>query len=113
MEIEEAIKIIEALKITFAPYREKAMETFDFAIDGLRELRHYRRIGTIYEFRKALEKQIAKTPDYIGDGYADGQLVYDTWICPNCKNDYEIGYDRYDYCPNCGQHIKHADWERE
>ncbi len=55
----------------------------------------------------ALEKQIAKTPDYEGDGYSDGQLVYDTWICPNCGNNYEVGYDDDDYCPKCGQHIQH------
>lgn len=53
----------------------------------------------------ALEKQIAKKPDIEGDGYADGQLVYDTWICPCCEKHYEIDYDNYDYCPNCGQHI--------
>ncbi|WP_302626792.1 hypothetical protein [uncultured Eubacterium sp.] len=32
-----------------------------------------------------LEKQIAKRPDYEGDGYADGEMVYDTWICPCCE----------------------------
>ena len=53
----------------------------------------------------ALEKQIAKKPDIEGDGYADGQLVYDTWICPCCEKHYEIDYDNYDYCPNCGQQI--------
>ena len=53
----------------------------------------------------ALEKQIPKRPDIEGDGYADGHLVYDTWICPNCGKYYEIDYDNYDYCPNCGQHI--------
>ena len=61
----------------------------------------------------ALEKQIPKSPDYEGDGYSDGKLVYDTWICPNCGAHYEVGYHNYDYCPNCGQHIQHADWESE
>lgn len=27
---------------------------------------------------EALEKQTPKSPDYEGDGYADGELVYDT-----------------------------------
>ena len=53
----------------------------------------------------AREKQIAKKPYYEGDGYADGQLVYDTWICPCCDKGYEVDYDDYDYCPNCGQKI--------
>lgn len=55
---------------------------------------------------KALEKQIPKKPTYEGDGYApDGTLVYDTWICPCCDKRYEVDYDDYDYCPNCGQKL--------
>lgn len=58
---------------------------------------------------EALEKQIPKKPDLEGDGYADGQLVLDTWICPCCEKRYEVDYDDYDYCPNCGQAI---DWSK-
>ena len=54
----------------------------------------------------ALEKQIPKRPDYEGDGYYNGELVYDTWICPCCGEHYEVDYDNYDYCPNCGQHLE-------
>lgn len=49
-------------------------------------------------------------PELEADGYADGELVYDTWICPNCKTSYEVDYDRYFYCPNCGQKIE---WSEE
>lgn len=59
------------------------------------------------ECKKALEKQIPKKPNLEGDGYADGQLVYDTWICPCCEKHYEVYYDDYDFCPNCGQKL---DW---
>lgn len=48
-------------------------------------------------------------PDFEGDGYADGELVYDTWICPNCRTRYEVDYDGYFYCPTCGQKI---DWSK-
>lgn len=65
----------------------------------------YEAIGTPEECRESAEKQKAKKPDYEGDGYSDGQLVYDTWICPCCGKHYEVDYDNYDYCPNCGQHI--------
>lgn len=54
------------------------------------------------------ERGTAKRPDYEGDGYDnEGNLIYDTWICPNCEEHYEVDYDRYDFCPNCGQRL---DW---
>ena len=66
----------------------------------------YEEIGTPEDCRAAVEKQTAKKPDYEGDGYSDGQLVYDTWICPSCGKHYEVDYDSYDYCPSCGQKIR-------
>lgn len=57
---------------------------------------------------EALEKQIPKKPTFEGDGYADdGELMYDTWICPCCEKDYELDYEEYEFCPNCGQAL---DW---
>ena len=58
----------------------------------------------------ALEKQIPKNPYLSGDGYWNGQLVYDIWDCTNCGKSYEVDYDNYDYCPECGQKI---DWKVE
>ena len=55
-------------------------------------------------------KGIPKKPDFESDGYADGYPVYDTWICPNCGEHYEVEFDHYDYCPKCGQRI---DWSEE
>lgn len=56
----------------------------------------------------ALQKQIAKEPRLEGDGYApDGSFVFDTWICPNCSEHYEIDFEEHAYCPVCGQKIKH------
>ena len=63
---------------------------------------------------EALERQTPKIPNFEGDGYADGELVYDTWICPNCGKYYEVDYDNYKYCPECGQAIDQAmDWSDE
>ena len=56
----------------------------------------------------ALDKQIPKVPGYEGDGYSDGEMVYDTWICPCCEARYELECEEYDYCPKCGQAIE---WE--
>ena len=98
MEIKEAIDTLkERVELIEKSYKR---ETMDY-------------LETLKMAIAALEKQISKTPDYEGDGYADGQLVYDTWICPNCGEHYEVGYHDYDYCPKCGQHIQHEDWERE
>lgn len=70
------------------------------------ELEQYREIGTVEECREAVEKQRAKVPDYEGDGYdQDGNIIYDTWICPNCGKKYEVDYDDYKHCPECGQAI--------
>ena len=59
----------------------------------------------------ALEKQIPKKPTYEGDGYApEGTFVWDEWLCPRCAKRYEVDFDIYDFCPNCGQAI---DWSDE
>lgn len=60
---------------------------------------------------EALERLIPQKPTIWGDGYADGVLIYDMWDCPNCEKSYEIDYDHYDHCPNCGQAIDWSDIE--
>ena len=90
MDIEKAIDCLKADKEYLTDMKICDGEEMDIAI-------------------KALEKQIPKKPNIEGDGYADGQLVYDTWICPCCENHYEIDYDNYEYCPNCGQHIDRSE----
>lgn len=57
-----------------------------------------------------INKETLDEPYLEADGYWDGNLVYDTWICPHCEARYEVGCDEYDYCPNCGQHLN---WEFE
>ncbi len=64
--------------------------------------------GSLLEARR---KQSAKKPYIWGDGCDDkGNIIYDMYNCPNCDKSYEIDYEEYDYCPNCGQHI---DWSEE
>ena len=71
----------------------------------------YHKIGTVEEVQAAADKQKAKIPYYEGDGYDDdGNIIYDTWICPNCGEHYEVDYDDYAYCPKCGQEI---DWRKD
>ena len=61
---------------------------------------------------QALEKQIAKKPEYEADGYADGNLVYDYAKCPICGHDFEYGINDWgcEYCSDCGQKL---DWSDE
>ena len=62
---------------------------------------------------EALEKQIPEVPNYEGDGYINGELIYDTWICPCCGRYYELDCnDDYIYCPQCGQRIDWTTLER-
>ena len=56
---------------------------------------------------KALERQIPKKPEYEGDGYSDGELVYDYAKCPICGHDFEYGINDWgcEYCSDCGQKL--------
>ena len=88
-KLENAIAILEAMKKQFLG---ETRNVIDVAIN-------------------ALEKQIPKMPTYDGDGYApDGTFIWDEWICPCCGRRYEVDYDDYDYCPDCGQKL---DWSNE
>lgn len=104
---EEAIETIKSNMPTSG--YQMLRESLDMAIIALKEIQQYREIGTVEECREAVEKQKPKTPDYEGDGYADGYMVYDTWICPNCGKQYEVDYDDYDHCPKCGRAIRWAE----
>lgn len=125
MTVEEAIKSLSAERSViesiiaynrvFEPRNtcerlKERLESINLSITALKELQEYREIGTVEECREAIEKQKPKTPDYEGNGYADGEIVYDIWICPNCGTEYEVDYDKYKYCPECGQAI---DWSEE
>lgn len=72
----------------------------------LEELQKYQKIGTAEEFKNETERQKPKIPNIWGDGYDnDGNIIYDMYDCPNCGKSYEIAYDDYKYCPECGQRI--------
>lgn len=58
----------------------------------------------------ALEKQIPKKPTFECGGFdGNGNIIYDIWICPCCKDKYVVDYDDYKYCPRCGQALDWSD----
>ena len=107
MTENEAIEIIKYAS-AFNKENTPLEKALDMAMTALEEVRKYREIGTVEECWEAAEKQKSKSPTLEGDGYnEDGEMIYDTWICPSCGEYYEVDYDDYDFCPNCGQRILH------
>ena len=71
-----------------------------------KEVKEYQRI---YDRFMAFASAQVDRPqgEWIGeaDGYADGELVYDTWYCSNCG--YVVDDDEpptWNYCPHCGSY---------
>lgn len=69
------------------------------------------------EFIKSIKQDLDRleqkeTPTKVlleAEGYSDGELVYDTAVCPNCNEHFEIDNisNYHKYCPECGQRL---DW---
>ena len=57
-------------------------------------------------------------PIYLeGDGYSDGQLVYDEAFCPACDylltDEYDPATEYEPYCPHCGHRISWNEFKEE
>ena len=90
--------------------RERLEELKPYEDTGLtpEQIREIDRLYTekCREVAELQQRDTAKEPQYEGDSYHDGDLICDTWICPNCGERYEVEYDDYDFCPKCGQRLK-------
>lgn len=80
-----------------------------------RTFKHYKTFDEVFDdidtLGELVEKETPAVPSYEGDGYDEnGNMIYDTWFCPNCDERYEVEYQKYKYCPECGQRI---DWSEE
>ncbi len=111
MKENETLKYLNRLhiKIIKSSFAENVTENEIMALvnckEAVEEIQQYQKIGTVEECRKAVEKQKAQAPHIWGDGYSGGKPVYDMYDCPNCGKSYEIDYDNYKYCPECGQRL--------
>ena len=90
---QQVLKIIDSLKANFTCYDSVTLDEVASRV-------------------KAIPSAEPKTVLYSGDGYADGEMVYDMAECPNCGYEYEDGDKDWGlpFCPNCGQKLN---WERE
>lgn len=97
------------------PYFEKALDT---AISAMQELQEYRKLGTLEEVRKAVEKQNAEKPKAYrleSHGVYEGLL----YCCPNCgcsiiKQDNRgfLSGPMAKHCLNCGQKLNWTEVEK-
>lgn len=93
----------------------KYQEAKDNIVNTLARQIDYKTYKNLYSkdfdtLQELVDKATPKKPFYEADGYDEnGELIYDTWICPNCIHYYEVDYDDYDYCPNCGQPIDRSE----
>ena len=126
MTEQEAINLLCQMYLSYFSTEEK--QALTTAIESLQKLSIYKQIKwerdvaldqlesigvglgrKMDDVKEAMEKQIPKKPD----------TECDDWICPNCKEEYDIDFDKYDYCPNCGQAIDKSymdseeDWGEE
>ncbi|WP_368302856.1 hypothetical protein [Mediterraneibacter gnavus] len=85
----------------------------EYIYDALEKLAKYEDTKlTPMQVLQLNDLKTSKKPDIEGDGYNEfGDIIYDTWICPNCNEHYEIDYDEYDFCPKCGQRIDRSELE--
>ena len=76
------------------------LEAFDMAISALKEVQQYRKIGTVKEFREAVEKQKPKPCEFYGDEEVGNSF------CPNCGEDlWDLKECEFNNCPYCGQAV--------
>lgn len=121
---EEAIETIKSNMPTSG--YQILRESLNMAITALKEIQQYREIGTVEEFRKAVDRNNSKRPVWkngrsiIFKDYADGhgeaeENKWADWVCPECGwfvgEQYlprQHNQSKCNFCPKCGQAIR---WE--
>ena len=135
MTKQEAIEILEEVKElddTMYAYNPAYMNALDMAIEALKEVQlykdnklclvpedvysrqcseldTYKEIGTVEEFREAVEKQAAERINYETNAvFNNGFGYYRIGKCPICNSCYSSN-DEIKYCSKCG---KKLDWSK-
>lgn len=108
MTENEAIEMFEErIGLDVIEYVPEYAEGLRTAITALKEIQQYRKIGTVEECRKAVEKQKPKKPRL---NYKPKFFGKATYTCPRCGNCCleEFANERQNnrYCWDCGQAIQ-------
>lgn len=98
MTVEEALKRVK-MSIGISP-SENIVESHKVISDAIEELKEYREIGTVSEFRELKQKKNPNKPYYVP--YSSNPNI-GNWHCPACHG-IVLYYHRV--C-GCG---KHLDW---
>jgi hypothetical protein len=111
---EDAVNIIEALEqepCEDAISRQAVLNLPRIALkNGFGEITAAIYIKDVEKLPPTAEKVEYNEPAQVeltGDGYADGQIVYEWGKCPNCGWEFEDGDKDWEepYCCHCGQKL--------
>ena len=106
MKIDDAIRILEEVKAfddTMYAYNPAYMDALEVAIDALKKMHAYQKIGTVEECREAAEKQ---KPKRCVEEFCPDHTHYK---CPSCGKIQKTVYGDGAFgcilnnCSNCGQ----------
>ena len=111
--VEDYAELVGAPAFTYGhkyvyPYPEDY--AIEEAIEALKEVQQYRKIGSVKECREAVEKQKAKKCDVTKDNFR----IY--YKCPTCNHCLRVEYNHGSWmgkksknCSKCGQAIQ---WDK-
>ena len=103
---------IDALESLVRQYEWSAHDYYSKAYDIEMDSDDAKILEKAIKIIKAIPSAELREVLYSGDGYADGEMVYDMAECPNCGREFEDGDETWgcNFCPDCGQALK---WEGE
>ena len=106
---EDAISRREAIKMFTYNYKGERIPNYD--CDNFPVQIAMKTVKKMLRELPSVKPQEPKAVLYSGDGYADGEMVYDMAECPNCGYEYDYGDKDWglSFCPSCGQKLN---WER-
>lgn len=78
------------------------------------EQEHRQMESWLKSYKELIKRNTPNMVNYYGDGFYDGDMIYDGAECPNCGMDFEEDDENWgmSYCPHCGQKLQ-WEWEGE